>query len=65
MEQQNIPIDPIVIRELIKESHEYNDAWENELTEYNYQYIDDEAVDMFYRQAVALDRIENFDHTSE
>lgn len=65
MEQQNIPIDPLVIRELIKESHEYNDAWENELTEFNNEYIDDEAVDMFYRQAVALDRIEKFDHTSE
>ena len=47
MEQQNIPIDPLVIRELIKESHEYNDAWENELTEFNHEYIDDEAVDIF------------------
>ena len=65
MEQQNIPIDPLVIRELIKESHEYNDAWENELTEFNHEYIDDEAVDMFYRQAIALDRVEKFDHTSE
>lgn len=65
MEQQNLPINPIVLRELIKESHEYNDAWENELTKFNSKYIDNESVDMFYRQAVALDRIEKFEHTSE
>lgn len=35
------------------------------MTKFNSKYIDNESVDMFYRQAVALDRIEKFEHTSE
>lgn len=65
VEQQNLVVDPLVIRELIKESHEYNDAWENEATKYGAEFIDDESVDMYYRQAVAMGRINKFEHTSE
>ncbi len=65
VEQQNLVVDPLVLRELIKESHEYNDLWENEVTNYGVEYIDDEAVDMYYRQAVSMGRINKFDHTSE
>ncbi len=65
VEQQNLVVDPLVLRELIKESHEYNDLWENEVTNYGVEYIDEEAVDMFYRQALAMGRINRFDHTSE
>ncbi len=65
VEQQNLIVDPLVLRELIKESHEYNDLWENEVTNYGVDYIDDESVDMYYRQAVSMGRINKFDHTSE
>ncbi len=65
VEQQNLVVDPLVLRELIKESHEYNDLWENELTIYGKEYIDEEAVDMYYRQAVSMGRINKFEHTSE
>ena len=65
VEQQNLVVDPLVLRELIKESHEYNDLWENEVTNYGSEYIDHEAVDMFYRQAVSMGRINRFDHSSE
>lgn len=65
VEQQNLVVDPLVLRELIKESHEYNDLWENELTNYGVEYIDDESVDMYYRQAISMGRINKFDHTSE
>lgn len=64
VEQQNLVVDPLVIRELIKESHEYNDKWENEITEYGKEYIDEEAVDNFYRQSVAMGRMNKYDHTS-
>ena len=65
VEQQNLIADPLIIRELIKESHEYNDKWENELTDYGIEYIDHYAVDNFYRQSVAMGRINRYDHTSE
>ncbi len=65
VEQQNLVVDPLVLRELIKESHEYNDLWENEITNFGPEYIDAEAVDMYYRQAVSMGRINKFDHTSE
>lgn len=65
VEQQNLVVDPLVLRELIKESHEYNDLWENEVTNYGVEYIDDESVDMYYRQAISMGRINKFDHTSE
>ena len=65
VEQQNLIVDPLVLRELIKESHEYNDLWENVLTNYGAEYIDDEAVDMYYRQAISMGRINKFNHTSE
>ncbi len=63
--RQNLVVDPLVLRELIKESHEYNDAWENELTSYGVESIDEESVDMYYRQAVSMGRINKFDHASE
>ena len=65
VEQQNLIVNPLVLRELIKESHEYNDLWENELTSYGTECIDDEAVDMYYRQAISMGRINKFNHTSE
>lgn len=65
VEQQNLIVDPLVIRELIKESHEYNEAWENEITKYGAEFIDDESVDMYYRQAVAMGRLNEFKHTNE
>lgn len=65
VEQQNLLVDPLVLRELIKESHEYNDKWENEPTNYGVEYIDDDSVDIYYRQAVSMGRINKFEHTSE
>lgn len=65
VEQQNLVVDPLVLRELIKESHEYNDKWENEITEFGIDYIDEESVDKFYRQSVAMGRINKYDHTSQ
>ncbi len=65
VEQQNLVVDPLVLRELIKESHEYNEKWENEITEYGKEFIDEESVDRFYRQAVAMGRISKYEHTSE
>lgn len=65
VEQQNLIVDPLVIRELIKEGHKYNDLWENEITRYGKEYIDNEAVDMYYRQAVSMGRINKFEHTNE
>lgn len=64
VEQQNLVVDPLVIRELIKESHEYNDKWENEITGYGKEFIDEEAVDSFYRQSVAMGRMNKYEHTS-
>lgn len=65
VEQQNLPVDPLVIRELIKESHEYNEKRENEITNYGIESVDDNALDLFYRQAVAMKRINKFEHTNE
>lgn len=65
VEQQNLIVDPLVIRELVKEGHEYNDLWENEITKYGNEYIDNDAVDMYYRQAIAMGRINKFEHTNE
>lgn len=65
VEQQNLLVDPLVLRELIKESHEYNEKWENELTSYGIEAIDEVSLDTFYRQSVAMGRINKFDHTSE
>ncbi len=65
VEQQNLVVDPLVLRELIKESHEYNDLWENEVTKFGVESIDNESVDMYYRQAVAMGRINKYDHTNE
>ena len=65
VEQQNLTIDPLVLRELIKSSHEYNENWEKESTKYGIESVDDEAVDLFYRQAVAMGRIAKYDHTTE
>ncbi len=65
VEQQNLPIDPLVIRELIKSSQEYNDNWEKEPSIYGLEYVDEEALDLYYRQAVAMGRINKYDHTSE
>jgi ATP-dependent DNA helicase RecG len=65
VEQQNLQLDPLVIREMVKTSHEYNENWENELTEYGSDYIDEEALDLYYRQALAMGRIQDFKHTPE
>lgn len=65
VEQQNLPIDPIVLRELVKSSQEYNDNWEKELTNYGIDFVDEESLDLFYRQAVAMGRINKYEHTSE
>ena len=65
VEQQNLVIEPAILRELIKESHEYNDRWENELTPFGVDYIDNDTVDLYYRQALSMGRINKFDHTSE
>ena len=64
VEQQNLLMDPLVLRELIKESYEFNDKWENEITEFGEGCIDEEAVEKFYRQSVAMGRINKYDHTS-
>ena len=64
VEQQNLQMDPMVIREMIKSSHEYNENWENELTEYGSDYIDEEALELYYRQSLAMGRIQDFKHTS-
>lgn len=58
-------MDPLVLRELIKEGREYNDHWENELSDYGIDSIDEAAVDAYYRQAVSMGRINKFEHTSE
>jgi len=65
VEQQNLVVDPLILRDLIKESNEYNEKWENELTKYDSKYIDETSVDQFYRQAVAMGRINKHEHTSE
>ena len=65
VEQQNLLVDPLVLRELIKEGREYNDHWENELSDYGIDSIDEAAVDAYYRQAVSMGRINKFEHTSE
>lgn len=65
VEQQNLPIDPLVIRELIKTSQEYNDNWEKEITKYGVEFVDEESLDLFYKQAVSIGRINKYDHTSE
>lgn len=65
VEQQNLVVDPLVLREIIKEGHEYNDVWENELTNYGINDVDEESVDLYYRQAVAMGRINKFEHTTE
>ncbi len=65
VEQQNLIVDPLVLRELIKESHEYNDLWENEITNYEIDNVDEETLNLFYKRAVAMGRINKFDHTSE
>lgn len=64
VEQQNLVMDPIVLRDMIKASDEYNDLIEKELTPFDIEHIDEEALDRFYRQAVAQGRIEKHDHTS-
>ena len=65
VEQQNLMIDPLVLREMIKNSQEYNERWENEITTHGTEDADEKSLDMFYRQAVALKRINEFKHTSE
>ena len=60
VDQQNIQMDPIVIREMVKKSHEYNENWENELTEYGAEYIDTEALDLYYQQAISIKRLQEF-----
>lgn len=65
VEQQDLIVDPLVLRELIKEGNEFNEKWENELTEYDARYIDEETLDRFYRQSVAMGRLNKFEHTSE
>ena len=65
VEQQNLLVDPLVLRELIKESHEYNNKWENEITKYGVEDVDEEALDKFYRQSVAMGRMNKYEHTSE
>lgn len=65
VEQQNLILDPLKLREIIKQGHEYNEKWENELTDFTAKDIDEGSVDLFYRQAVAMGRINKFDHTSE
>ncbi len=64
VEQQNLPVEPLVLREMLKSSHEYNDRWENELTLHGAEDVDEKALDMYYRQAVALKRLNDFQHTS-
>jgi len=63
VEQQNLLVDPLVLREMIKTSHEFNDSWEKELTRYGIEAVDEQSLDMFYRQAVAMGRINKYEHT--
>lgn len=65
VEQQNLVMDPIVLRDMIKMSDEYNEQIENEITNFGSEHIDEEALERFYRQAVAQGRIEKHEHTSE
>ena len=65
VEQQTLVIDPLVLREIIKSGHEYNYSWERELTNYGMDFVDENTLDAFYRQAVAIGRINKYDHTSE
>lgn len=65
VEQQDLIVDPLVLRELIKEGDEFNEKWENEITQYGTESIDEEMVDKFYRQSVAMGRLNKFDHTAE
>lgn len=65
VEQQNLPVEPLVLREMLKSSQEYNDKWENELTMHGVEDVDEKSLDMYYRQAVALKRLNEFQHTSE
>lgn len=65
VEQQDLIVDPLVLRELIKEGNEFNEKWENEITQYGVESIDDDALDKFYRQSVAMGRLNKFEHTSK
>lgn len=49
---------------MVKSSHEYNENWENKLTEYSSDYIDEEALEIYYEQSLAMRRIQDFKHTS-
>lgn len=64
VEQQNLIMDPVVLRDMVKMSEEYNDEVEKALTPYGVEDVDEEALDAFYRQAVAQGRIEKHEHTS-
>lgn len=64
VEQQNLQIDPLVLREMIKSSQEYNENWENELTEFGIESVDESALELYYKQAISMGRIEDFSHTS-
>lgn len=65
VEQQTLVIDHLVLREIIKSGHEYNYSWERELTDFGIDFVDENTLDAFYRQAVAIGRINKYDHTSE
>ena len=45
--KQNLPIDPLMIRELVKTSQEYNDNWEKEITKHGVEFVDDESLIYF------------------
>ncbi len=65
VEDQTLPIDPLVLRKLIQEGNEYNTKWENELTNYGIEDVDENALENFYKQSVAIGRIVEHKHTSE
>lgn len=45
VEDQTLPIDPLVLRELIQEGNEYNTKWENELTNYSIEDVDENTLE--------------------
>lgn len=65
VEQQNLPLDPLVLREMVKNSTEFDDSWEKELTNFGMDHVDIDSVERFYKQAVATGRIQDFKHNSE
>lgn len=63
MGDENSTLDPQQILKIMKESNQYNDLLENELTEYSEKDISEEDLDLYYRQAVAMGRISKFEYS--